>query len=349
MSTPRRSCPARRRPVWTAAYAAARAPSRPSRSAGSRPGAARRGCAWGARGRGRGGGHGCRDRRRGEQAPERARRPDGVPARPLQDQQEGGRGFAARRRVPRGRAERPREALEEVRRRRAPGEELQRAGRPSSAPASGRGSARGAAGSAKGNAKTADRRLSVQPSATPLAKGERPPRHSLDSLGGDALCGVADDASLRPAPRRRGSKKCNCKKSKCLKLYCECFAAGAFCDECNCQNCCNTPADAALVAATRHQIELRNPQAFADKITEDGGPTARRGTRRGATARSRRASRSTASASKPACPAREYCKCEGCKNTAGAGPHAGKAAPRAGTARRAPRVVRLTRNGRAFP
>jgi hypothetical protein len=27
------------------------------------------------------------------------------------------------------------------------------------------------------------------------------------------------------------SKKCNCKKSKCLKLYCECFAAGAFCKD----------------------------------------------------------------------------------------------------------------------
>jgi hypothetical protein len=109
-------------------------------------------------------------------------------------------------------------------------EELQRAGRPSSAPASGRGGARGASSASKGHAKTTDRRLSVQPSATPLAKGERPPRHSLDSLGGDALCGVADDAEglggLPPATC--GSKKCNCKKSKCLKLYCECFAAGRF-------------------------------------------------------------------------------------------------------------------------
>merc|ERR1712147_418354 len=24
-------------------------------------------------------------------------------------------------------------------------------------------------------------------------------------------------------------KPCNCKKSKCLKLYCECYAAGVFC------------------------------------------------------------------------------------------------------------------------
>lgn len=34
--------------------------------------------------------------------------------------------------------------------------------------------------------------------------------------------------------------RCNCKKSKCLKLYCDCFAAGLACDElCNCCGCDN--------------------------------------------------------------------------------------------------------------
>lgn len=33
---------------------------------------------------------------------------------------------------------------------------------------------------------------------------------------------------------------CTCKKSKCLKLYCDCFANGFMCgDECGCENCFN--------------------------------------------------------------------------------------------------------------
>ena len=34
---------------------------------------------------------------------------------------------------------------------------------------------------------------------------------------------------------------CKCKNSKCLKMYCECFTAGRFCDgNCNCLGCMNT-------------------------------------------------------------------------------------------------------------
>lgn len=34
---------------------------------------------------------------------------------------------------------------------------------------------------------------------------------------------------------------CNCRKSRCLKLYCECFAADRYCNGCHCQSCMNTP------------------------------------------------------------------------------------------------------------
>ncbi|XP_026449911.1 protein tesmin/TSO1-like CXC 2 [Papaver somniferum] len=64
-----------------------------------------------------------------------------------------------------------------------------------------------------------------------------------------------------------GCKNCNCKKSKCLKLYCECFAAGIYCIEsCSCLECYNIPAHEDTVLATRKQILSRNPLAFAPKV-----------------------------------------------------------------------------------
>ncbi|KAH0901374.1 hypothetical protein HID58_040877 [Brassica napus] len=61
-------------------------------------------------------------------------------------------------------------------------------------------------------------------------------------------------------------KQCNCKHSRCLKLYCECFASGTYCDGCNCVNCFNNvdnePARRDAVEATLE----RNPNAFRPKI-----------------------------------------------------------------------------------
>uniref|UniRef100_A0A7N1A7N9 CRC domain-containing protein n=1 Tax=Kalanchoe fedtschenkoi TaxID=63787 RepID=A0A7N1A7N9_KALFE len=68
-------------------------------------------------------------------------------------------------------------------------------------------------------------------------------------------------------------KRCNCKKSKCLKLYCECFAAGVYCiGTCACQNCFNKPIHEDTVLATRKQIESRNPLAFAPKVIRTSDP-----------------------------------------------------------------------------
>ncbi|KAL4296339.1 hypothetical protein GQ457_12G023080 [Hibiscus cannabinus] len=61
-------------------------------------------------------------------------------------------------------------------------------------------------------------------------------------------------------------KQCNCKHSRCLKLYCECFASGVYCDGCNCVNCYNNVENEA---ARRDAIEAtleRNPNAFRPKI-----------------------------------------------------------------------------------
>ncbi|XP_034244525.1 protein lin-54 homolog [Thrips palmi] len=61
-------------------------------------------------------------------------------------------------------------------------------------------------------------------------------------------------------------KPCNCTKSQCLKLYCDCFANGEFCYQCNC-NCCsnNLEHEEDRQRAIRSCLE-RNPNAFRPKI-----------------------------------------------------------------------------------
>ena len=60
--------------------------------------------------------------------------------------------------------------------------------------------------------------------------------------------------------------KCNCQKSKCLKLYCECFAAGELCYDCNCCNCANIPDNAYVRSLIINKMKDRNPSAFKSKI-----------------------------------------------------------------------------------
>ena len=63
---------------------------------------------------------------------------------------------------------------------------------------------------------------------------------------------------------------CNCKKSKCLKLYCECFSAELFCDGCNCTDCKNTPEHAAIRNKAIKETRAKNPNAFKPRFVAKG-------------------------------------------------------------------------------
>ncbi|KAL7862773.1 hypothetical protein SRHO_G00117570 [Serrasalmus rhombeus] len=65
----------------------------------------------------------------------------------------------------------------------------------------------------------------------------------------------------------RSKKPCNCTKSQCLKLYCDCFANGEFCSNCKCINCCNNMEhESERYRAIKTCLE-RNPAAFRPKIS----------------------------------------------------------------------------------
>ncbi|KAL5770680.1 hypothetical protein ACOSP7_014834 [Xanthoceras sorbifolium] len=127
----------------------------------------------------------------------------------------------------------------------------------------------------------------------------------------------------------KACKRCNCKRSKCLKLYCECFAAGLYCVEpCSCLDCFNKPKHEDTVLETRRQIESRNPLAFAPKVIRSTDSTMEFGDETNRTPASARHKRGCncrrSSCLKKYCECFQggvgcsvSCRCEGCQNAFG--------------------------------
>ncbi|CAD8099328.1 unnamed protein product [Paramecium sonneborni] len=64
---------------------------------------------------------------------------------------------------------------------------------------------------------------------------------------------------------------CNCKKSKCLKLYCECFANNWVCSQnCNCCECKNRIDNPNERSKAIEEALHRNPDAFTAILTNNG-------------------------------------------------------------------------------
>ena len=71
---------------------------------------------------------------------------------------------------------------------------------------------------------------------------------------------------LHFAPQKRPWKpgSCKCQKSRCLKLYCECFASGDCCGPlCSCKGCMNKTSRAHLRKKAMTRVLAKNPAAFS--------------------------------------------------------------------------------------
>ena len=62
---------------------------------------------------------------------------------------------------------------------------------------------------------------------------------------------------------------CNCKKSRCLKLYCECFSAEIFCEGCNCTDCYNNGEHQEMRDKAMKETRSKNPKAFKPRLHLD--------------------------------------------------------------------------------
>ncbi|GAB4836844.1 hypothetical protein Ancab_001758 [Ancistrocladus abbreviatus] len=111
----------------------------------------------------------------------------------------------------------------------------------------------------------------------PLLSDNHAPSYGKRKYSSELSASV--EAVNRASPKRKRTKastndgedcrRCNCKKSKCLKLYCDCFVAGFYCAEsCVCKRCFNRPDYEDTVLEVRQQIESKNPEAFAPKVVQ---------------------------------------------------------------------------------
>lgn len=102
---------------------------------------------------------------------------------------------------------------------------------------------------------------------------------------------------------------CNCKRSKCLKLYCDCFSQGFTCGPfCKCENCSNLPGFESIITKSRKSIMKRNPTAFDKKIIHGNRHS------RGCKCKSSKCIKKYCECFASNVDCTEYCECCDCKN-----------------------------------
>ena len=113
-------------------------------------------------------------------------------------------------------------------------------------------------------------------------------------------------------------RKCNCKNSKCLKLYCECFASGRYCDGCNCRDCHNNKEREDVRQVAVANVLERNPNAFRPKVqatkAKEEGMVVDVKHNRGCNCKKSNCLKKYCECFQAGVLCTENCRCQGCKN-----------------------------------
>ncbi|NXS33451.1 LIN54 protein, partial [Pomatostomus ruficeps] len=112
----------------------------------------------------------------------------------------------------------------------------------------------------------------------------------------------------------RPRKPCNCTKSLCLKLYCDCFANSEFCNNCNCTNCYNNlDHENDRQKAIKACLD-RNPEAFKPKIGKGKEGESDRRHSKGCNCKRSGCLKNYCECYEAKIMCSSICKCIGCKN-----------------------------------
>lgn len=127
--------------------------------------------------------------------------------------------------------------------------------------------------------------------------------------------------SLEESERKVMSRNvcCNCKKSQCLKLYCECFRNKTYCQGCSCRDCLNIKENQAIRDEAIQSTLLRNPTAFDPKIslTRDSRTSTEVQHTRGCHCKESKCLKNYCECFQSGAFCSSLCKCDQCKNIKG--------------------------------